>query len=112
MLHATVLATVRSSIGLMCCRAWMLQLLALMMFVTCRLKDKSWSRVTSRLFSCTEYAIWEPATQTPEPLANFMALAGRATNRTLDFSGFSSMLFFVNQSLTARVHSSSALMSD
>src|ERR1043165_5837957 len=108
MLHDTVLATVLSSIGLMYRRAQILQLLALTMFATCRLNDKSWSRVTPRLFSCTEYAIWEPATQTPEPPANFMALAGQATNRTSDLPGFSSMPFFVNQSLTARVHSSSA----
>jgi hypothetical protein len=38
-----------------------------------------------RLFSCTEYAIGEPATLIPGPLANFAALDRGATSKISDF---------------------------
>jgi hypothetical protein len=46
-----------------------------------------------------------------DQLANFAALDCRATSKISDLSGFTSIPFLVNQSLTASVHSSSFLMS-
>src|SRR3989442_11876542 len=70
------------------------------------IKVSPWSSVTPRLLSCTENLMFEPATATPVPPANFFTWAREPTSKTSDFSGLSSIPMATNQSLTAIVQDS------
>ena len=100
-----------SSIGVMCRSARMLKLLALTM-LSMLMRRQLAIQCDTEALEFHKMCDLGAGNAVPVPPANLSTLDLRTTNRTSDLSGFSSIPFSVNQSLTAVEHSSSVLMSD